>query len=341
MQKKALGRGLDSLIKGGIARSGAATATAPMEVPVQPPETVLDVAPDIAADKRQTTVAAPSGEKVPQFFGGVRYLPIDKIERSRYQPRSEFDPEQLRELSASIKQRGVVQPLLVRPLRREGVDGAALDGRYELIAGERRWRAARDAGLTTIPAIVRDSGDQESLELALIENLLREDLNAIEEAHGYAQLAAEFGLTQEEISVKVGRSRVSVTNSIRLLSLPSDVQSWVADGKISVGHAKAILGIEGGEEQRLVAERILKQNLTVRDTEQLVEQLKTGKRQAGRVATTAVKPPQVTDIENRLREKLGTQVALYHGRKKGRIVIEYIGNDELSRLLELLGVENL
>jgi ParB family chromosome partitioning protein len=310
MQKKALGRGLDALITGGIVRSVAAEPPH-VEVSIQPAATP---APAASADS-------------------VRHLSIDQIERSRFQPRTEFDPEQLKELADSIKQRGVIQPLLVRPIA--GTD------KFELIAGERRWRASREAGLTTLPVLVRPATDEETLEIALIENLQREDLNPIEEAKAYDQLATQFQLTQEQIAEKVGRSRAAVANSVRLLALPAELQSWLSDGRLSVGHAKVILGLQTADEQRLVAERILKDNLTVRATEQLVEQLLTGKRRMTRAGGVTLKAPEVQEIETRLQQKLGTRVTVRHGRKKGRIEIEYYNNDELSRLLGLLGVENL
>ena len=313
MQKKALGRGLDALISGGIVRS----------VALEPPHVEVAIHPPAPATP--ATPAAPAD--------GVLRLAIDKIERSRFQPRTEFDPEHLKELADSIKQRGVIQPLLVRSIT--GTD------RYELIAGERRWRASREAGLTTVPVLVRTATDEETLEMALIENLQREDLNPIEEARAYDQLATQFKLTQEQVAEKVGRSRAAVANAVRLLGLPGELQSWLADGRLSVGHAKVILGLPIAEEQRLVAERILKDNLTVRGTEQLVEQLLTGKRRMGRAGSTALKAPEILEIENKLQQKLGTRVTVRHGRKKGRIEIEYYNNDELSRLLGLLGVENL
>jgi ParB family chromosome partitioning protein len=266
----------------------------------------------------------------------VRHLGIDTIERSRFQPRTDFDPEQLRELADSIKQRGVIQPLLVRPF--VTTDGTR---RYELIAGERRWRAAREAGLTTIPAIVREANDQEVLEIALIENLQREDLNAVEEARAYEQLSTQFKLTQEQIAEKVGRSRAAVANSMRLLGLPGEVQSWIADNRLSVGHAKAILGLANPAEQRLVAERVLKRNLTVRETEQLVEQLKGEAKVRARTLGGVAKSTHVLAVEERLQQKLGTHVSVYHGKKKGRIEIEYYGNDDLARLLGILGIDNL
>src|ERR1017187_2828285 len=325
MTKKALGRGLDALISGGVVRS----------VGGEPPHgevAVTPAAPNVVPPlgfKPASTGAESDGKT-------VSHLGIDTIERSRFQPRTDFDPEQLRELAGSIKQRGVIQPLLVRPFK--ATDGTA---RYELIAGERRWRAAREAGLTTIPAIVREANDQEVLEIALIENLQREDLNAVEEARAYEQLSTQFKLTQEQIAEKVGRSRAAVANSMRLLGLPGEVQSWIADNRLSVGHAKAILGLANPAEQRLVGERVLKRNLTVRETEQLVEQLKGEAKVRARTLGGVAKSTHVLAVEERLQQKLGTHVSVYHGKKKGRIEIEYYGNDDLARLLGILGIDNL
>ncbi len=326
MTKKALGRGLDALISGGIVRS-VALEVPHVEVPVQPPPPTA-VAP-LGAQ------AAPAEPAAASAADGVRHIDINAIERSRYQPRTEFDPEHLKELAESIKQRGVIQPLLVRPFSQD--NGQT---RYELIAGERRWRAARAAGLATIPVLVREAGDQEVLEIALIENLQREDLNPVEEAKAYDQLAREFSLTQEQIAEKVGRNRATVANSLRLLGLPSEVLSWVGNGQLSVGHAKAILGLSIPEEQRLVAERVLRESLTVRDAEQLVERLK-GENKTRMGRTAVVKSPDILAIEEQLQQKLGTHVSVRHGKKKGRIEIRYYGNDDLARLLAIFGVENL
>ena len=326
MTKKALGRGLDALINGGVVRS----------VAVEPPHVEVAIAPSAPA----ATVAQPLGGLPPTGPGsGIRHIGIDTIERSPHQPRTDFDPQQLRELADSIKQRGVIQPLLVRPVQ-TAVTQAESSRRYELIAGERRWRAAREAGLTTIPAIVREASDEEALEIALIENLQREDLNPIEEARAYDQLATQFKLTQEQIAEKVGRSRAAVANSTRLLGLPAEVQTWVADDRLSVGHAKAVLGLTSPTEQRLVAERVLKRSLTVRETEQLVEQLKGESKVRSRVLTATVKSAHVVAIEERLQQKLGTHVNIHHGKKKGRIEIEYYGNDDLARVLGILGIDN-
>lgn len=323
MTKKALGRGLDALISAGITRTVVAESPR-FEVPVAP-----------------ATMTHPTGPE----NTGIRYIPIDQIDRSRFQPRADFDADQLRELAESIRQRGVVQPVLVRP-GRDGTDSAAHDGaatvRFELIAGERRWRAAREAGLTSVPALVRPATDQEALELALIENLQRADLDPLEEARAYQQLATQFQLTQEQIAAKVGRSRAAVANAVRLLALPAEVQKWVAEGLVSVGHAKAILALASAEEQRLVAERVLQRNLTVRETEALVEHLQGLSNAKVRAVGAATKLPEIAALEDRLQQRLGTRVTMRHGRSgKGRIQIEYYSNDDLSRLLGLLGVDNL
>ena len=307
MQKKALGRGLDALIGGGIG-TPVAVQTAPVMTPAVP-------------------VPVPAAPTT-----GLQQLNINVIVRNRFQPRAEFDPEHLRELAASIKQRGVMQPLLVRP--RDG-------GRYELIAGERRWRAAKEAGLTTVPVIIRQATDEESLELALIENIQREDLNPVEEARAYEQLVTVFKLTQEQIADKVGRSRAAVANALRLLALPAEVLAWIGNGQLSVGHAKVILGLTIAEEQRLVAERVLKRSLTVRDTEQLVEQLKKTMTPGTRTVAGTIKTADIVAIEERLQQRLGTAVSVRHGKKKGKIEIVYYGNDDLARLLGIFGIDNL
>jgi ParB family chromosome partitioning protein len=330
MTKKALGRGLDSLISGGFVSS----------VAVEPPHVPVTVRPR----GTPTTLPAEPAPAPTVERDGIRQLDINAINRSRFQPRTDFDPEQLKELADSIRQRGVMQPLLVRPIQTfTGGTPVQLSGagRFELIAGERRWRAAKEAGLTKVPAIVREASDEEALEIALIENLQREDLNAVEEARAYEQLSVQFRLTQEQIAEKVGRSRAAVANALRLLGLPGEVLSWVADGRLSVGHAKAILGLTIAEEQRLVAERVLKRNLTVRETEQLVEQLKGDAKARSRAMGRGPKSPHVLAIEEKLQQKLATHVNVFHGKKKGRIEIEYYGNDDLARLLELLGVDNL
>ena len=276
----------------------------------------------ISAAPSQPSSEPDSGEKVEQ-------ISLAHIVPSPLQPRREFQREALEELVDSIRQRGIIQPLIVRPV----------NGRFELIAGERRWRAAKEVGLAEAPAIVRQATDLEVLELSLIENLQRADLNPIEEAQAYARLAAEFGMRQEDIAQKVGKSRASIANAMRLLDLDSQVQTWVVQDLLSVGHAKVLLGLKAHEEQRLLAERILRQSSTVRTTERMVaRQLgKLGgtrrRRQAETVSSTALK-----DLENRLQEHLATHVTIHHGEKRGRIEIEFYGSDDLQRVVGALGL---
>src|SRR5437870_4615989 len=246
--------------------------------------------------------------------------------------RKDFGREALQELIDSIRQHGIIQPLIVREA------GA----RFELIAGERRWRAAQEIGLTEVPAIIRRANDLEVLELSLIENLQRADLNPIEEAQGYARLANEFGMRQEDIALKVGRSRAAVANALRLLDLHSQVQVWLAQDLLSVGHAKVLLSLKAPEEQLLAAETVLRRNATVRGTERLVARLlgigrsRRKSRRAG--AEPGVTPTALEDLQNRLQEHLATHVTIHHGDKRGRIEIEYYGNDDLQRIVTALGL---
>jgi ParB family transcriptional regulator, chromosome partitioning protein len=272
-------------------------------------------------------VAVPSepdtGEKIHQ----VR---LSSIVVSQFQPRKDFAPEALQELVDSIRQHGIIQPLIVRQV----------NGRHELIAGERRWRAAQEVGLTEIPVIIRKASDLEVLELSLIENLQRSDLNPIEEAQGYARLAEEFGMRQEDIAQKVVRSRASVANAIRLLDLHEQVQTWLTQNLLSVGHAKVLLGLKAPEDQLLVAETVLRRNATVRGTERLVaRQLGMGrgrrKRRAGEAIATSA---EIQDLQDRLQKQLGTHVKIHHGEKGGRIEIEYYGNEDLQRVVTAIGL---
>jgi len=266
-----------------------------------------------------------SGEKVHQ-------VSLAHIVPSPLQPRKDFAHEPLQELIDSIRQHGIIQPLIVRQV------GA----RFELIAGERRWRAAQEAGLTQAPVIIRSASDMEVLELSLIENLQRADLNPIEEAQGYARLANEFGMRQEDIALKVGRSRAAVANAMRLLDLHPQVQVWLAQDLLSVGHAKVLLALKAPEEQLLAAETVLRRNATVRSTERLVaRQLGIGRsrRRSRRVGTEqGATSATIEDLQNRLQEQLATHVTIHHGEKRGRIEIEYYGNDDLQRILTALGL---
>ena len=259
----------------------------------------------------------------------VQQISLASIVPSPLQPRREFAREALEELVDSIRQRGIIQPLIVRPKQ----------GQFELIAGERRWRAAKEIGLSEAPVIVRQATDLEVLELSLIENLQRADLNPIEEAEAYARLGNEFGMRQEEIAQKVGKSRAAVANSMRLLDLDQQVQTWVVQGLLSVGHAKVLLGLKGHDEQRLLAEKILRQSSTVRSTERMVARLldKSGSRRR-KTTTLRASNAAIADLENRLQQHLATHVTIHHGEKRGRIEIEYYGEDDLDRIVRALGL---
>ena len=258
----------------------------------------------------------------------IRQVRLGSIIPSPLQPRKEFGREALQELVDSIRQHGIIQPLIVRQV----------DGRHELIAGERRWRAAQEAGLTEVPVIVRAATDLEVLELSLIENLQRSDLNPIEEAHGYARLANEFGLRQEDIALQVGRSRAAVANSMRLLDLHPQIQTWLTQDLLSVGHAKVLLALKLPEEQLFVAETVLRRNATVRGTERLMaRQLGISRvRRRQRSGGSSVSSTVIEDLQNRLQQYLGTHVTIRHGEKRGRIEIEYYGDEDLQRVLAAL-----
>jgi ParB family transcriptional regulator, chromosome partitioning protein len=277
-----------------------------------------------------TTAVAPRAPDVVESGEKVHQISLASIVPSALQPRKDFAREALQELIDSIRQHGIIQPLIVRQV------GA----RFELIAGERRWRAAQEAGLTRVPVIVRSAGDMEVLELSLIENLQRADLNPIEEAQGYARLANEFGMRQEDIALKVGRSRAAVANAMRLLELHQQVQVWLAQGLLSVGHAKVLLALKVPEEQLLTAETVLRRNATVRSTERLVaRQLGIGRsRRRQRAAQQATTSATIEDLQNRLQEHLATHVTIRDGEKRGRIEIEYYGNDDLQRIVAALGL---
>ncbi len=284
-------------------------------------------------------IPAPEAEAAPSAPSPLRAVPVSEIRRNPFQPRRRFDPAPLAELVASIRESGVLQPLTVRP---------SAQGGYELIAGERRLRAAGQAGLTEVPVVVREVTDQEALELALIENLQREDLNPIEEAEGYRRLAEEFSLTQDEVADKVGKSRPAVANALRLLLLPDEVKEMVADGRISTGHAKVLLGLDAARDQIVLARRVVAEGLSVRRLEQVVKSLRRSPTPGrGRAAAGSDLPESfLRDLTERLHQALGTKVlvtpcrTLANGRKiRGQVVVEYHSADELGRLMELLGIE--
>lgn len=251
----------------------------------------------------------------------ILQIPISQIRHSKYQPRLEFNEEKLNELMSSIREKGVVQPALVRRMP---------DG-YELIAGERRLRAVKGLGINTIPAIVRDAGDLDTLEMALIENIQREELNPMEEARAFQRFTTDFDFTQEKIAKVLGKDRSTIANTIRLLGLPKKIQDYISKNMITAGHAKALLGLPTEMEQARVANLIIKKGLSVRESENLVNNRTVGAR------PRAIKnDAQMSDIESRLRQALGTRVRIFHGKKRGRIQIEYYSHEDLNRILDLL-----
>ncbi len=252
-------------------------------------------------------------------------IPLDSIEPNPLQPRKRFKEENMEELVASIREHGVVQPVVVRPV----------GTKYELVVGERRWRAAQLAGLSAIPALVKDASDPEALEVALIENLHREDLNGIEEANAYQQLIEEFNLTQEELSAKLGRSRPAIANTLRLLQLPLEIQAAVVAEEITSGHARALLGLQGDPYQMVLVERIIEEGLSVRQVEEIVRRRIAG---GARVERGREKPQPVMELAQRISARLGARVKVLRSKRKGKIIIEYRNDQELERILSELGM---
>ncbi|MFV0415991.1 MAG: ParB/RepB/Spo0J family partition protein [Chthoniobacterales bacterium] len=293
----------------------------------------------LIAPKKKSTAAKPIPKKQQEAPGeSVRSVSIDLVTHSPQQPRTEFREEYLNELMESIREQGIIQPLIVRKVGQK----------FELIAGERRWRASQKLGLKEVPVIEREASDQDVLELALIENLQREDLNPIEEAKAYLRLGNEFSMTQEQISKKVGKSRAAVANALRLLDLDSEVQAYLRKEQISVGHAKVLLGVKVHAEQRYLAEQIIRQAASVRTAEKMVStHLARGnssgeksKNRSGETGSSGSRQsPAIQRIENKLQQKLSTRVSIKHGEKTGSIAIEYYGSDDLDRLLKELGVD--
>ena len=251
-------------------------------------------------------------------------LPISQVESCSSQPRRCFDEEKLEELADSIRQHGIIQPLTVRRLS---------SGYYQIIAGERRWRAARLAGLTEVPVVVIEADDRKAMELAMIENLQREDLNPMEEAEGYKSLVEQYGMTQEQAAQRVGKSRSAVANAMRLLSLSPAVRALVEEGRLSAGHARALLTLPAALQEE-AAKTILKSSLSVRQTELLVKRLLNVKE--GQAVKAPPDVDYVAEAERALSDRLGRACRITHGRKKGRVEIEYYGVDDLNKLLEAL-----
>ncbi len=265
----------------------------------------------------------PGSEEPPA--GNVVFIPVDHISPNPRQPRTIFDPDEINELAASISSHGIIQPLIVAQ--------SGQPGEYQLIAGQRRWMAARQAGLNTIPAILRPASDQERLEIALIENVQRADLNPLEAAEAYRQLAEDFALSHEDIAARVGKNRVTVTNTLRLLKLPLEVKKCLMQNQISEGHARVLLSLSTPQAQSAVLKTILDQNLNVRQTEELARKLSGEK---PRLKFKNAPAPEITDLEKRLRARLGTKVNLNKRGKGGTITIHYYSDEELDALLGII-----
>jgi ParB family chromosome partitioning protein len=255
----------------------------------------------------------------------VRDIPTQMIFPNPYQPRKDFDPNGMKDLISSVKSRGLIQPVLVR----EGKGG------FELIAGERRWRAAKKAGITAIPALVRSFSDQDSLEIALIENLQREDLNPMESAEAYGRLIKEFRLTQEDLSSRVGKGRTTITNTMRLLSLPQELKEYVRKNKITAGHAKALLSIPGKAQQIAAGREIIRRSLSVRDTEKRAKKIIVEK-SGGSKSFPKERDIHLTAVEEDLKRVLGTKVRIVSKKDRGKIEIEYYSKKERERLIAML-----
>lgn len=312
--KSRLGRGL-----GGLIAAAKPAASTPAAHPT---------------DAHASAPAAPASPPTPAGAPGYQEIAVHLIEPSPYQARREITPEQLSELAESIRSEGLLQPVVVR----KHAD------KFQLIAGERRWRAFQLLKIKSIPARIVEASNASSAALGLIENLQREGLNPIEEAHGYASLIRDFDLTQETAAERVGKGRATVANALRLLSLDAELQGYVAKNLLSVGHAKVLLGIEHAPQRLVLARRIIEEGLSVRVTEKLATTAKagTGSGVAHSVRPSSLSPKDaatVAGIEKKLTSHLGARVAIIHTPKKGKIVIEYRGNEDLQRVLEKLGVE--
>lgn len=315
--KSRLGRGLGGLISGAGSSQKVKSA--------QPTSAKKSVSKSVA--KKQVSTVASTKPNAP----GYSEIEVSSIAPNPYQPRREIHPEQVEELAKSIQSEGLLQPIVVREK----------DGKYELIAGERRLSAFKHLKQKTISARIIEASDASSATLALIENLQRENLNPIDEALGYASLVRDFDLTQEAAAERVGKGRATVANALRLLTLGSEIQGFLSRRLISTGHAKVLLGLESPEHRKLLARRIIETGMSVRDAEAQVRRLKessgTGSK-AAKSKSPEAEQTAIRDLEKRIGEHFNTRVALKHSPKKGRITIEYYGNDDLDRILDKLGV---
>ena len=297
-KKSGLGRGLDALF--------------------------ADAVPVIDTTDTEESKKTPKKQNIKTTVGDeVQYIKLHDIMPNLHQPRQNFQEDKIEELTASIKEHGIIQPIVVRKC----------ENGYEIVAGERRWRAARKAELAQVPCLVRELTDEQNMLFAIIENMQREDLNPIEEAEGLQRMMQTFGMTQEQVSKSVGKSRPYIANALRLLKLPEDIVAQIAQGNLSAAHGRTLAGVEDDAVKEKLCERILKKSLSVRETEQLVNHLTKGQK---RKPAQKIKNPNEARVEEELKEVLGTRVNIHQTGKKGKIEIEFFGADELERLIELL-----
>jgi len=310
--KKALGKGLSALIPDSYKDHMAA-------------EKEISVATATITTEPEAAVQA---AVFPTKEAAFQLIPTTLIAPNADQPRKTFNTESIEELASSIREKGVLQPVIVKKKN---------DGKFELVCGERRFRAAMVCGLAEVPAIIKDIADEDFLEWALIENIQREDLNPIEEAEAYQRLVEERRISQEEVAKRVGKNRVTVTNTLRLLRLPQEVKQYLADGRLSAGHARALLGLLTPEHQRQMAKRIVEENLSVRQVEAIVNRSNAHKRKAKSARHLSA---EIVDLETRLTHYLGTQAKIYprKNQKEGRVEIQYFSLDDLDRVLQKIGL---
>ncbi|MCC5790319.1 MAG: ParB/RepB/Spo0J family partition protein [Opitutales bacterium] len=336
-KKTRLGRGLGGLLAGGGKSSKSSTPASRSSPerssgsPKKAPRRSTTAKKSVSAKKSSSPPKkAPRQEKPEALLPGFQEIAVSQIVPSPYQPRQQIAEEALHELSESIRSEGLLQPIVVRPSGKQ----------FELIAGERRWRACQRLRLASISARVMEVSDASAASLALIENLQREGLDPIEEAHGYLSLLEDFDLTQEAVAERVGKARTSVANALRLLRLEPELQSFVSKGLLSIGHAKLLLGVEEPESRLLLGRRVIEEGLSVRALEKALQARKNGgaTRFSGGSSTNPVESTAVQALERDLASRLSAPVKLQHTAKKGKLIIEYRGNDDLQRILEKMGL---
>jgi|TARA_B110000438_G_scaffold101663_1_gene100545 ParB family chromosome partitioning protein len=326
--KTRLGRGLDSLIAGGGTSKPAPKKASAKTPPAKKAKKAAAKRP--VPKKRAAPAAKQTRVETPKEKGNLREVAISMIVANPHQPRKVFTEKSLSELAESIRSEGLLQPIVVREV----------GNHFELIAGERRWRACQKLRMKRIPISIIEANDTSSAVMSLIENLQRENLNPLEESEGYARLMSDFGLTQEAVSERLGKARASIANSLRLLQLPREIQQFVSQRILSVGHAKILLGLDQADEQIMVARQIIERQMSVREAERLIQNKRSQSKNPRR-RINGLSPSEeaaLADVQKRLSQTLKTQVQVKHGAKKGQIVIDYFGNDDLQRVLEQLGV---